>query len=145
MSNNMNAIVGFTIVLVSFYTLPVKFLKRSWNELSEIGRTHSVDVADEEDLPFLSWLLVLGRSLVSIGAVLLYPVLILAAAAGQNSGRAIVLAIIFGPLVSMAFIWFYGLALEFLSLLIGLVRNTRRTYEAIDRSGPAREARPESV
>jgi hypothetical protein len=125
----MHAIVGFIIILISFFTLPFTFLRRSWDELSEIGRKQSVDVDGAAELPFLSWLLVLGRSLVAIGAVLLYLFVVLAGAA--DDGDTFVLALLFGPVLSIAFIWVYGLLLEFISLQILVAKNTRLTYEAI--------------
>lgn len=128
----MDAVVGFIIVLFSFFTLPVQFLKRSWDELSGIGRKHSVDVDGSAELPFLNWLLVLGRSIIAIFAILFYIFLIIAAAsAKENAGSKVVLAIIFGPLLSFAFIWFYGMLLEFISLQILVAKNTRLTYEAL--------------
>jgi hypothetical protein len=136
----MYAIVGFIVVLISFFTLPFKFMARSHRELSEIGRRGKVEVDDLEELPLLTWLLVLGRCLVSIGAVLTYLFLILAASASdsENSSAAVVAAIIFGPLASIAVIWFYGLLLEFISLQVVVARNTRLTHEAI--RGGARRA-----
>lgn len=134
----MYAIVGFIIVLVSYFILPFKFMTRSYRELSEIGRRGRVDIDDNDELPLLNWVLVLGRCLISVGAVLFYLFLILAAASAddENSGAAMVLAILFGPLLVIAFIWFWGLFLEFISLQIVVARNTRLTHEAI-RGGPA--------
>jgi hypothetical protein len=127
----MHALVGLVIVVISFFTLPVKFLANSWRELSDIGRAGRVDVDQGDNLPLLSWVLVLGRALVAIGAVLIYLFIILAAAASEGGGAAAILAIIFGPLVSLVFIWIYGLFMEILSLQILVVRNTRKTYEAL--------------
>ena len=128
----MDGIVGFIIVLISFFTLPFRFIRQSWSELSEIGRNRSVELEGAEELPLLNWLLVLGRALISIGAILIYIFLIiLAAASGDDSGGAIVLTIIFGPLLSILFIWFYGVLIELLSLQIVLVRNSRRILDAV--------------
>ena len=68
----MDGIVGFIIVLISFFTLPFRFIRQSWSELSEIGRKKSVTLEGAEELPLLNWLLVLGRALISIGAILIY-------------------------------------------------------------------------
>jgi hypothetical protein len=57
------------------------------------------------------------------------------AAAASDSGGAVVLTIIFGPLVSFAIIWFYGIILELLSLQILVVRNTRQIIEAVRETG----------
>jgi hypothetical protein len=130
----VDAIVGFVVVLISFFTLPLRFIRRSWSELSEIGRRRSVQVEGGEDIPLLNWLLVLGRALISIGAVLVYIIMVIAAAA-SDSGGAVVLTIIFGPLVSFAIIWFYGIILELLSLQILVVRNTRQIIEAVRETG----------
>jgi hypothetical protein len=128
----VDGIVGFIIVLISFFTLPFRFIRQSWSELSEIGRNRSVELEGAEELPLLNWLLVLGRALISIGAILIYIFLIiLAAASGDDSGGAIVLTIIFGPLLSILFIWFYGVLIELLSLQIVLVRNSRRILDAV--------------
>jgi hypothetical protein len=130
----MDAIVGFVVVLISFFTLPLRFIQQSWAELSEIGRKKAVELEGAEELPLLSWLIVLGRALISIGAVLIYIFLIIAAAAsGDDSAGAVVLAIIFGPLVSILFIWYLGVVLELLSLMIVLARNTRRILDAVER------------
>jgi len=129
----MDAIIGFVVVLISFFTLPFRFIQQSWSELSEIGRKKTVELEGAEELPLLSWLIVLGRALISIGAILIYIFLIIAAAAsGDNSGGAVVLAIIFGPLASILFIWYLGVVLELLSLMIVLARNTRRILDAVE-------------
>ncbi|HXK34580.1 MAG TPA: hypothetical protein VNM91_11280 [Dehalococcoidia bacterium] len=126
------AVVGFFIVVVSFFTLPIKFLKRAWDELAAIGKRGSVELDDSDDLPFLSWLLILGRSLIALGAVLLYLLVILAASSSEdNAAAAVVLAILFGPLLSLVFIWLYGMLLEFISVQILVARNTRLTAEAL--------------
>jgi hypothetical protein len=130
----MDGIVGFIIVLISFFTLPFRFIRQIWSELSEIGRKKSVTLEGAEELPLLNWLLVLGRALISIGAILAYIFLIIAAAA-SDSGGAIVLAIIFGPLLSIVIIWFYGVFLELLSLQIVLVRNSRKILDAVQEKG----------
>jgi len=126
----MDGIVGFVVVLISFFTLPFRFVRQSWDELSEIGRRKSVVISGAEELPLLNWLLVLGRALISLGAVLLY-IFIIIAAATSNSGAAIIFAIIFGPLLSILMIWFYGALLELISLQIVLVRNSRQILETM--------------
>ena len=131
----MDAIIGFVVVLISFFTPPFRFIRRSWSELSEIGRKRTVEVEGAEEVPLLNWLLVLGRALITIGAVLIYVILIIASAASDDSGGAVILAIIFGPLASIAFIWVYGAILELLSLQILLVRNTRQIVEAVREGG----------
>ena len=132
----MDGIVGFIIVLISFFTLPFRFIRQSWSELSEIGRKKSVTLEGAEELPLLNWLLVLGRALISIGAILIYIFLIIVAAASDDdSGAAIILAIIFGPLLSIGFIWFYGVFLELLSLQIVLVRNSRKILDVVQEKG----------
>jgi hypothetical protein len=127
----MDGIVGFVIVLISFFTLPFRFVGGVWRELSEIGRRKSVVLEGSEELPLLNWLLVLGRSLVAITAILSYLLIVIAGA--SDGGSSMVLAIIFGPLLSMAIIWFYGVILEFVSLQIVVARNSRSILETLRR------------
>ncbi len=126
----MNGIIGFVVIVISFFTLPFQFLRRSWTELSEVGERRSVAEQEDEQLPQLNWLLVAGRMVIAIAAILLYVFIILSAAFSESTS-ALVLAILFGWLVSVVVIWVNGLLLELISLQIVLVQNTREILSEV--------------
>jgi hypothetical protein len=135
----VNGIIGFVVIVVSFFTLPVQYLRKSWSELSEVGERRVVSEQEDEQLPLLNWLLVAGRMVIAISAILVYVFLVLSAAFSESTS-AFVLAILFGWLLSVGLIWLWGMMLELISLQIVLVQNTREIRNEVveaRRSTPA--------
>ena len=61
---------GLLIVIVSFFTLPIRFIRQTFEVLAQIGVQGSVTPAGEERIPFLNWSLASGRVvLLLIGAL----------------------------------------------------------------------------
>ena len=46
--------MGFVVIVISFFTLPIQYLRRSWGELSEVGERRSVSEQEDDQLPFLN-------------------------------------------------------------------------------------------
>jgi hypothetical protein len=64
------AIKGFFILVVSFFTMPVKTLKITATELREIGNRGALDVKTT-NIPHLTWLVAASHVLASIVIVLI--------------------------------------------------------------------------
>ena len=69
----LDIVVGILVLIGSFFTLPVRWIKETGSRLAEIGERRSVVVEQTEDVPLLSWLLVCGRMVIALAAILVYP------------------------------------------------------------------------
>ena len=130
---------GLLIVIVSFFTLPIRFIRQTFEALAQIGAQGSVTPTGEERIPFLNWLLASGRVvLLLIGAlqIVITPFLSGWQSRGffgtsEFSFSSFLGGIVLGAIWAFLTIWWGAVLLELLSLAILLVNNTRDTVKAL--------------
>lgn len=134
----IDIVVGILVLIGSFFTLPVRWIKETGSRLAEIGERRSVVVEQTEDVPLLSWLLVCGRMVIALAAILVYPAIIIiaivAAISDDNGAGGIIVAILFGWIPAILLLWVLGVWLELVSLGILTVQLLRQAVLAVQES-----------
>ncbi len=126
-----NVLLGFLLIGARFFTLPFSFVADTFRLLARIGERGSVEESVEADLPFISWFIAAGRVFVVASALLGFLALVVAAiASGGGEGLLLLLVAILG---TFFWIWFWALIIEETYLALLVVRNTRRSAEALER------------
>lgn len=124
---------GFFILIGSFFTMPIKTLKLTAQELREVGRRGRLDIG-RTNIPHLTWLEIAGHLVISItiiGIVAAGVVMGLASlAALKYSAKAALSGLILSPVVgilaAIAADWLMAVSLELLGLLTGIANDIRR-------------------
>lgn len=127
------AIKGFFILIVSFFTMPIKTLKITLAQLREIGSKGKLDVESTE-IPHLTWLGVAGHFLASIAIILIITASILMGLGSlldlKDSFFKAILGLIFKPIggVFLAIIadWIIMFSLELILLWVGIANDIRK-------------------
>ena len=122
---------GFFILLVSWFTMPLKTLRLTAQLLREVGRKGALDISS--DLPHLTWMRVAGSTVASAGifVILIGGVLGAFASLGQMRDSATsalggfigipILAI----LLAVAWDWFIMWLVEFNGLWTGIANDIK--------------------
>lgn len=137
---------GLWIVVVSFVRLPFKYVLGTGAKLAEIGEQGALPEGREGNLPFLNWLLVAGRILISVVAVGILVVFAIISLFALRQGLGAFLGgLLSGVLVAFAWVWVAGLVLESLSLTIVIANNTREIAEVLRARLPGQTERAGST
>lgn len=126
------AVKGFVILVVSFFTMPLKTLRLTVHQLREVGAAGTLGVGTTS-LPHLSWLRVAGNFVISaviVGILIagLYQGLM---SLGQlkYSATAAIGGLIWKPLAALllavAADWIVGFVLELLGTLVVISNDVR--------------------
>jgi hypothetical protein len=123
-----NVTGGIFIVISSFFSLPYTFLGDIFQELRELsikGRINS----DDNGLPFTGWLLIAGKLLITVIALLWLVIGFIfgVSAMFKNQGLAGIGSIFFTALGTFCFIWLANVFLELLSISLVIAKNTEVT------------------
>lgn len=130
----IDIVVGILVLIGSFFTLPVRWIKETGSRLAEIGERRSVVVEQTEDVPLLSWLLVCGRMVIAVAAILVYVAIIVVAISDDDRAGGIILAVLFGWIPAILLLWVGGVSLELMSLRILTVQLLRQGVMASQES-----------
>jgi len=126
------AIKGFVVLVVSFFTMPLKTLRLTVHQLREVGAAGALQLGSTT-LPHLSWLRVAGNLVVSIVIVgILATGLVLGLASlGEirHSPTDAIAGLIWKPvaalLVAVAADWVIGFGLELLGIFVVISNDVR--------------------
>lgn len=128
-----NAFKGFIILLVSWFTMPLRTLKITLVQLRELGGKGSLDVEDTET-PHLTWLVIAGNFLSSLVIAL---ILILGVLIGINSLKAweyskqdairgFIVSPIIGVFAAIAVDWLIMIWREILLLMVYIAKDIKK-------------------
>jgi len=132
-SGTGGAIKGFFILLGSYFTMPLRTLIITRNQLREIGAKGMFDVGGE--LPHLNWLRVAGGVIacVAIFGALLFGIfqgISALDAFSYDKGGALMkfvgYIVIAGPLFAVFANWFVMYLVELITLWVGIANNIRK-------------------
>jgi hypothetical protein len=127
------AVKGFFILVGSYFTMPIKTVVMTRNQLREIGSRGMFDVSME--LPHLNWLRVAGGVIacVAIFGALLYGIvkaILQLQAMDYDAGGALMrfagYLIIAGPLLAVFANWFIMYMVELISLWVAIANNIKK-------------------
>jgi len=126
------AIKGFIVLVVSFFTMPLKTLRLTVHQLREVGAAGTLGLGTTT-LPHLSWLRVAGNFVVSavIVAILLVGLYQGVMSLGQlkYSASAAIGGLIWKPLaallVAVVADWVMGFFLELLGIMVVISNDVR--------------------
>src|SRR3990172_2998728 len=124
-----NVLLGFFLVEVRFFTLPISFMADTFRLLARIGERGSVEESIEPDLPFTSWFIVAGQALAVVTAILGFLALVVVALAVGDAGSILIILAALGG--AFAWLWVWGIIIEATHLAVLVVRNPRRSAEAL--------------
>lgn len=127
------AFKGFIILLMSFFTMPLKTLKITLHQLRELGGKGSLEVEDTE-IPHLTWLGIAGHFVASFVIILL---VIGGVVVGLFSLKALdysvktaigglVMSPIIGVFLAIAANWLLMVWLELLLLMVNIANNINK-------------------
>lgn len=128
-----NAFKGFLILLVSYFTMPVKTLKITIRQLKELGAKGSLEV-EETEIPHLTWLGIAGHFVASLVIVLIVVagvvmgLLSLKALdySAKEAFKGLIMNPIYGVLIAIAANWFIMVWLELLLLVVNITNNIKK-------------------
>jgi RNA polymerase subunit RPABC4/transcription elongation factor Spt4 len=126
------AIKGFIVLVVSFFTMPLKTLRLTVHQLREVGAAGSLGLGTTT-LPHLTWLRVAGNFVVSviIVGILLVGLYQGVTSLGQlkYSATAAIGGLIWKPIAALfaavAADWVFGFVLELLGILVVISNDVR--------------------
>lgn len=126
------AVKGFVVLIVSFFTMPLKTLRLTVQQLREVGAAGTLGLGSTT-LPHLSWLRVAGNFVVSavIVGILLYGLYQGVMSLGQlkYSAQSAIGGLIWKPIaalfVAVAADWVIGFVLELLGILVVISNDVR--------------------
>jgi hypothetical protein len=125
-SGFLQGLLGFLILLLSWFTMPFKTLKVTAAQLKEVGGKGKLDVAHTE-IPHLTWLGVAGRVVASIVVIV---VIIGGIITGLTQGGiAIIAAPVGGFLLAMALDWLIMIFIEMISLLASIANDVKKVAD----------------
>lgn len=131
-SQEGSPVAGFFILIAAFFSMPVKTLKITIQELREISNK-GLDVA-ATDIPHLTWLHVAGRLFISIIVVVIVVLGILGGLYSLKDIRysttsaigGLILYPVGGVFAAILADWFMAIGLELLGLLSGIANDIRK-------------------
>lgn len=126
------AVKGFLVLVVSFFTMPLKTLRLTVQQLREVGAAGTLGLGTTT-LPHMSWLRVAGNFVVSIAIVgiLAYGLYEAVSALGQikysvkEALMGSVWALVSAVFKAIAADWVIGFVLEFLGILVVISNDVR--------------------
>lgn len=134
------AFKGFLILLLSFFTMPLKTLKLTGVQLREVGAKGALDVK-HTTIPHLTWLAVASKMLASIAIVLaiLWGLSKGVMSLGDMKYNAkdallgLVMYPIGGILIAAALDWLIMIWFELLALMVNIANDIRRIADHSER------------
>lgn len=128
-----NAFKGFILLLVSWFTMPLRTLKITLVQLRELGGKGSLDVKDTET-PHLRWL---GIAYNFLSSLVIVCILIIGALKGidslkaweyskQDAIKGFILSPIIGVFVAIAADWLIMIWLEILLLMVYIAKDIKK-------------------
>lgn len=115
---------GLLIVIWDFIVLPFRFVKGTFEWLGQIGTERTVSAVGDPELPFLNWMVVAGRVVVTLFAIILLAVVVIGGMVVMARDAGAGLAVLFlGPIFIWALVWFFGIWLESISLFARIARH----------------------
>lgn len=122
-SGFLQALLGFLILILSYFAMPFKTMKVTIAQLKEVGSKGKLDVA-ATDIPHLTWLAVAGHVSASIVVVI---IIIAGIVVGlDKGGLAIIGASLGGFILAMAVDWMLMVAIELITLLAGIANDIKK-------------------
>lgn len=126
------AVKGFFVLVVSFFTMPLKTLRLTVHQLREVGAAGTLGLGSTT-LPHLSWLRVAGNFVVSVVIVglLAYGLYEAISALGQlkysvkDALTNSIAALVYAFLKAIAADWVLGFGLELLGTLVVISNDVR--------------------
>lgn len=116
-------LLGFLILLLSYFTMPFKTLKLSIAQLKEVGAKGKFDVASTE-IPHLTWMGVAGCVL---GSMLVVVVIVVSIVMGLGQGGvAIIVSPLIGFIVAITLDWSIMIWIEIIMLLASITNDVRK-------------------
>jgi len=127
------AIMGFFLLLASFFTMPLKTLQLTALQLREIGGKGKLDIAATE-IPHLTWLGVAGHLLASMAVILILVIGVFKGVSSlthlkYSAGTAIgglFLYTIGGIFLAIIADWLIMIFLELLLLWVGIANDIKK-------------------
>lgn len=132
-SQEGSPVAGFFILIAAFFSMPIKTLKITIQELREVSYKGKLDVA-ATDIPHLTWLHVAGRLFISIIVVLIVVLGILGGLYSLKDIRysatsaigGLILYPIGGAFAAILVDWFMAIGLELLGLWAGMANDLKK-------------------
>jgi len=127
------AILGFFLLLASFFTMPLKTMQITAVQLREIGGKGKLDVESTE-IPHLTWLGIAGHLIASIAVILIVVIGVIKGisslthlrySAGDAIGGLLVNTI-GGLFLAIIADWLIMISLELLLLWVGIANDIKR-------------------
>ncbi len=122
-SGFLQALLGFLILNLSWFTMPFKTLKVTIAQLKEVGSKGKLDVA-HTDIPHLTFMAVAGH--VSASFVVLIIIIAGIVIGLDKGGIAIIGAPLGGFILAMAVDWFLMIVIELITLLAGIANDVKK-------------------
>jgi hypothetical protein len=126
------AVKGFFVLVVSFFTMPLKTLRLTLHQLREVGKAGTLGLGTTT-LPHMSWLRVAGNFVVSVAIVgiLVYGLYEAIAALGQlkysvkDALTSSIWALVSAIFKAIAADWVIGFVLELLGVAVAISNDVR--------------------
>jgi predicted nucleic acid-binding Zn ribbon protein len=127
------AIMGFFLLLASFFTMPIKTLKITVIQLREIGSKGKLDT-EATEIPHLTWLGIAGHLLASITVILIVIIGVFRGFASLEYLRysvsdalgGLLVNIIGGVFLAIIADWLIMIVLELLLLWVGIANGIKK-------------------
>ncbi len=127
------AFKGFLILLVSYFTMPLKTLKITLRQLRELGGKGSLEVKDT-DIPHLTWLGIAGHFVASVVIILIFIISVLAGLkslgklkySATDAIGGLILYPIGGIILAILADWFIMVGLEIILLWVSITNDIKK-------------------
>lgn len=138
-SQGGSSVAGLFILIGAFFSMPVKTLKITLQELREVSNKGKFDVT-ATDIPHLTWLHVAGHLLISIIVVVivvsgilwgLYSLKDIRVSAKVALG-GLFLYPVGGVIAAILADWFMAISLELLGLLAGMANDIKKIRSTVE-------------
>ncbi|MBT9168898.1 MAG: hypothetical protein DDT19_02249 [Syntrophomonadaceae bacterium] len=128
-----SAFMGFLILLASFFTMPLKTLKRTLQQLRELGGKGKLEAKDT-DIPHLTWLGIAGNFVASLAVAVILAVSAVKALSSLQGIKysvssaigGFLLNLIGGVLAAIAADWIVMVWIEILTLMVIITNNVKK-------------------
>jgi hypothetical protein len=132
-SQEGSPVAGFFILIAAFFSMPIKTLKITIQELREVGNKGKLDVA-ATDIPHLTWLHIAGHLFISIIVVVIVVLGILGGLYSLKGIRysptgaigGLILYPLGGAFAAILADWFMAIGLELLGLWSGMANDIKK-------------------
>jgi len=114
--------MGILIIIWDFIVLPFRFIRDTFRWLGEVGERRSVSAEGDPELPFLNWIVVAGRAVLTLSALIGLIVAFIAgivvlAQADDGSGAGLLFWVL-GLLYIWGLVWAFAIYLELLYVVV---------------------------